>query len=260
MKKYLVVLSALVLIAFSSCKKFAGDPIEKDFNIDGVYTELEVMDAFDVIVSDEVDLITVTAGENIMPKVVVEKVGNTLKIHLKPLTNSFGSDLKVVLPYNADLTSVELSGASEFRSGYGLKGNKIEVESSGASEFYCDIEANDITLDLSGASKIESNVTANNLDIELSGASDATLIGNVNILKLDLSGASNIIKTIVERHYGLACDLCVGEMSGASDAYIHCDGTIKVDLSGASDLHFTGHAFTGDCSTSGDSDIIHDVL
>jgi len=45
-----------------------------------------------------------------------------------------------------------------------------------------------------------------------------------------------------------------------SNAYIHCDGSIKVNLSGASDLHFTGTAFTGDSSTSGASDIIHDVL
>lgn len=260
MKKHLIILSTLVLFALCGCKQFAGDPINQDFTIEGTYTKLQVESAFEVTVSKEAAKITVTAGENVMPNVLVEKNGNTLNIHLRPLTNTYGSDLKVVLPYNADLKSVDLSGASEFHSEYGLEGDEIEVESSGASEFYCDIEANDIKLDLSGASIIESNVTAKNLDIELSGSSDATLIGNVNNLKLDLSGASNIIKTIVEKHYGLACDFCQGEISGSSEAYIHCDGTIKVNLSGASDLHFSGNAFTGDSSTSGGSNIIHDVL
>ena len=49
-------------------------------------------------------------------------------------------------------------------------------------------------------------------------------------------------------------------MSGASDAYIHCDGTLKVDLSGASELHFTGGGNPADCTHSGGSEGIHDVL
>ena len=69
MKKYLFVLSALVLFAFSGCQKLAGDPISKDFPIESHYTELEVEDAFDVTVSDAVDVITVTVGEKLMPKV-----------------------------------------------------------------------------------------------------------------------------------------------------------------------------------------------
>ena len=86
------------------------------------------------------------------------------------------------------------------------------------------------------------------------------MIGEVTALKINLSGASNIVKTLEGTRYGFACDNCEGAMSGASEAYIHCDGTIRVSLSGASDLHFTGNAFTGDCTTSGGSNIIHDVL
>lgn len=260
MKKYLVVLSALVLLAFSSCQKFAGEPITKNFDISGNYTELEVQNAFDVTVSDAVEVVTVTVGENVMPKVMVEVVGNTLKIRIKDKVNFYGGEMKAVIPYNAHLTSVDLSGASEFRSEYGLEGEKVEVDLSGASDFYCDINADEISMHLSGASKIEGGVSATDLDLDLAGASDATLTGQVASLKVDLSGASNIKKTVVGNCYGLVCDQCEGSLSGASNAYIHCDGTIKVDLSGASDLHFTGTAFTGDSSTSGASEIIHDVL
>lgn len=295
MKKYLFVLSALVLFAFSSCQKFAGDPISKDFTVDGSYTALEVQDAFEVTVSDAATQVTVTAGEKVMPKVIVEIVGNTLKIRIKPMATLYGGELKAVIPYNADLTSVDLSGASEFHSEYGLEGQKVEVELSGASEFYSDVDADEIKIDLSGASNfhgdavadkveahlsgssdffgdvladeidmellgsstIEGNVSADELDLDMSGASDATLVGHVTQLKINLTGSSSIIKKVVGNRYALACDNCEGTMSGASVAYIHCDGRICVDLSGASDLHYTGDGISSGCSTtSGGSSII----
>lgn len=301
MKKYLFILSALVLFVFSGCNKItlSGNNITKEFSIEGSYTELVVENAFDVTVSDAVDQITVTTDENVMPKVLVEKDGDKLKIHLKPLSINLGTDLelKVVLPYNADLTSVTLSGASTFQSSYGLSSENIQVELSGASGFTCnfesfssnvtlsgasefhgkvdtyrvniklsgasdyfgDIQATEVAMDLEGGSNIEGKVYASNLRLEMSGASDATLEGDVTHLDIDLSGSSNIVKTVVNGCYGLTCYDCKGKMSGASEAYIHCNDNITVDLSGGSDLHFTGNAFTGDCTTSGGSHIIHEV-
>lgn len=282
MKKYLFILSAIVLFAFTSCNKIilSGNNITEEFIIDGSYTELCVENAFEVTVTDAVDQITITTDENVMPKVLVEKDGDKLKIHLKPLSINIGTDLelKVLLPYNDDLTNVDLSGASEFRSEYGLAGETVEVELSGASDFYCDINAHKVDVDLSGASNFYGDILANEADVDLSGssdiegtvdvpefdlgldgASDAKLLGQVAKLKINLTGASNIVRQVVEGRYGLVCEQCEGSMSGASSAYIHCDGNIIVNLSGASDLHFTGTAFTGDSSTSGGSEIIHEV-
>ena len=283
MKKCFAVFSVLVLFAFCGCNKviLSGNNITQEFSIEGSYTELCVENVFEVTVSDAVSQITVTTDENVMPKVVVKKDGDKLKIHLKPLSINLGTDLelKVLLPYNAGLKSVDLSGASEFHSEYGLAAEKVEVELSGASEFYCDIEAtevdvelsgasdflgdivaDDIDMSLSGSSSIKGNVTATELDLDLSGASDATLTGQTNMIKLDLSGASNIKKTIIGTQYSLSCDQCEGSMSGSSDAYIYCDGSIKVSLSGASGLHYTGNAATTGSTTSGGSNIFHDVL
>ena len=279
MKKHLIILSTLVLFAFSGCQKFAGDPITKDFSISGAYNALEVEDAFNVTVSEEATQVTITAGENIMPNVVVETVDSTLKIYLKGWHTNLGKDMTVILPYNFDLRSVDLSGASEFHSEYGLEGNKVEVELSGASDFYCDIDADEVDIDLSGASdffgdiladEIEMDLTGSStikgyvealdLDLEMSGASEATFEGQVDMLKINLSGASDIKKTVDGNRYGFACNQCEGSISGASNVYIHCDGTIKVNLSGASDLYFTGNAFTGDSTTSGGSNIYHDTL
>lgn len=279
MKNYLLILSTLVLFACGSCQKFAGDPVTQDFSIEGSYTELQVESGFEVTVSDVATAITITAGENVMPNVLVEKSGDKLRIHLKPMANSYGSEMKVILPYNADLTSVDLSGAAEFHSEHGLAGEKVDVEMSGAStfdgnisadeleidlsgasDFFGNIDADEIDMDLSGASKIEGQVTATDLDLEMSGASDATLEGQVTTLEINLSGGSNIIRKVVGNRYALVCDQCKGSMSGGSDAYIHCDGTIKVDLSGGSELHYTGNAATTDSNCTGGSNISHDVL
>ena len=279
MKKYLAILSVIFLFACSGCEKFAGESITKDFSISGSYTSLEVEDAFEVTVSDVATQVTVTAGEKVMPNVVVETINNTLKIYLKGWHTNLGKDMTVILPYNVDLTSVDLSGASGFHSEYGLEGHKVEVDLTGASDFDCDIDADEVDIDLSGASdffgdiladeiemdltgssKIKGYVEALDLDLEMSGASEATFEGQVGALKIDLTGASDINKTINGKQYGFACNRCEGTMSGASNVYIHCDGAIKVNLSGASDLHYTGNASTSGCNTTGGSDVYHDVL
>ena len=229
------------MTAFVSCSEWAGDPITQKFNIDGTYTELEVEDAFDVVVSDTATMISITAGENVMPKVRVVNNGDKLSIYLKGWASNRGKDMTVIIPYNADLKKVDLSGASDFYSEFPLTGQNVEIE-------------------LSGSSSVKGNVTASELELDMSGASDAMLTGQVSTLKLGLSGASSLKRSIVGSHYAFVCDNCEGSMSGSSDAYIHCDGSITVSLSGASDLYYTGSAVTRGSSTSGSSNIVHDEL
>lgn len=240
MKKYLLLLASISTFAFCSCSKWDGDPITKEFSVDNTYTELTVSDAFDVTVSDQVSQVTITAGDNIMSKVRVEKEGNTLKIYLKGWAISH-NDMKVLLPYNPSLKNIELSGASDFRSDFALTGPEVEIEASGASDFY-------------------GIVIADELDIDLSGASEATIDGQVTKLDMNISGSSTLEQKVVNNRYSLACEQCECSISGSSDAYIHCDGTIRGSVSGSSSLHFTGTAFTADCSTSGSSDIVHDTF
>ena len=233
MKKSLIVLSALIMMAFCGCEKWAGTPVTQEFSVNGTYTELEIQDAFEVTVSNEVSQAVVTAGDNIMSKVRVQKDGNTLKIYLKGWTVSSG-EMKVVLPYNSNLKSVELSGASDFRSAFAIVGQKVDIEISGASDFYGSVEADELELD--------------------------TIDGAVAKLDMNLSGSSDLKQKIVDGRYSLGCNNCECSVSGSSDAYIHCDGVIRGSVSGSSDLHYTGNASTSACSVSGSSSVIHDVL
>ena len=144
-------------------------------------------------------------------------------IRLKDGTYFFNSTVNIELPVNPDLTKLTLSDASD----------------------------------------IEGDVNAEELTINLRNASDAKLKGYVKKLTLNLKDASVIKKNIINSRYGFSCDECEVSMEDASDAYIHCDGTIKINtLSGASDLHYTGNATItiAPGATAGASDIKNDIL
>lgn len=267
MKKQIFLACAILLTVLTGCIEYDRSKVSKDFPIDESYSGLRVSSAISVTVSDTADKITVTAPESIMPRVEVEMDGGTLKMRLKPRRPFFRffvfrltSDIEVVIPYNPELTYVHLSGASDFHTDYGIGGNSVKVELSGSSDFFGEITAETIDLDLSGSSDIEAQVSATDLVMNLSGASDADLTGSVKNLRMALSGSSDLIEKVSHHQYGLSCEQCKVSLSGASDAFIHCDGTISGSLSGASTLLYTGNATATGLSVSGGSEIIQKAL
>ena len=220
---YRIITFTFLLSALCGCSKFAGESVTEIFDIENTYKELHISNAINVVISDTVEEVKVTAGENLLPNVILEENGNILSVGLKDGTYFFNSVVNIELPTNPNLT----------------------------------------VLDLSNASDIEGEVNAEELTINLANASDAKLTGHVGKLTLNLKNSSSIKKNIINKRYGLSCDECEVSMEDASDAYIHCDGNIKINkLSDASDLHFTGRATITltPGATAGASDIKQDVL
>ena len=258
------LLYLFICTIFCNCTTFTGEKIEKTFDIDNSYTELQIENAINVIVSNEQDQISVITTEKLINDVVIEKTDNKLRLYLKKNIHLYRSDIKIILPYNPNLQEIELSGASDFQSDFALQSKEIDIDISGASDFQCDIKADEIEIELSGSADFKGNLIAQNINIELSGSSDATLCGETNTLSIKSSGASSITKKIINNHYSLICNQCECDLSGSSDVYIHCNDNINIiNLSGASSLHYTGNAKItlndGD-NISGSSDIIHDTL
>ena len=199
MKKSIITLViAFGGILMSGCAKWDGNPITKTFSIKGNYTELEVEDAFSVFVSDTVDQVVITSGDNIMPYVVVKEEGKTLNIYIKGWRSNRGGELKVILPYNAALTTVDLSGASDFHSTFGLKGTEVDVDLSGASILEKKIVNNRYSLvcdrclgSLSGSSDAYIH-SDGNINVSLSGSSDLYYTGNATTRGCIATGGSSI--------------------------------------------------------------------
>lgn len=232
--KQTILLLSLCAILCVGCVKDYGTPTTKNYPINGNYTELSVSNAFEVTVSDQVSDVVVTVGELAHERVVVKVRDGKLYIGFKPNTHYNGKAIAVI-PANANLRSVDLSGASSFQGA--LMCNNVEIE-------------------LSGASTYRGLVETDELDIELSGASDAFIYGLCQTdMKIDLSGASTLDAA------NLNAQSVHGEMSGASNADVTFCSILNVELSGASTLTY-GHVMdcpgnsVVNCPTSGGSTVM----
>jgi len=229
MKNIVILLSLSIL--FFGCTKDWGTPVTKNYPINGAYTKLDVSNAFEVTVSDQVTDVVVTVGDLAHERVVVRVVDGELQIGFKPNTNYSGK-AKAVIPA-AVLRKLDLSGASSFTG---------------------DLRGDDVDIELSGASTYRGTVEATELDIDLSGASDAILSGACQTkMEIDLSGASTL------KAANLYAMSVYGEMSGASDADVTVCSDLNVELSGASTLTYGTSSEdchpVVNCSTSGASTV-----
>jgi hypothetical protein len=212
MKNIIILLSISIL--FFGCTKDWGVPVTRNYPVNAPYTKLDVSNAFEVTVSDQVTDVVVTVGELAQERVVVRVVDGELQIGFKPNTFGFQPNAKAVavIPANANLSDLDLSGASSFTG---------------------DLRGADVDIDLSGASTYRGNVEATELDIDLSGSSDAIIHGVCQTkMEIDLSGASTL------KAADLSAMSVYGEMSGASDADVTVCSALNVDLSGASTLTY----------------------
>ena len=134
-------------------------------------------------------------------------------------------------------------------------GNKLIIRNKLFNSNHA-LKGRSIKIDLSGSSNLNCNIEANELNLHLEGSSEANLSGRVGIINIKLGGSSSLTSRIAGNGYTLACDNCNGSMSGSSEAYIHCERSISVNLSGASDLHYSGNADISGSFTSGSSEIL----
>lgn len=224
-----IVFLVSLSILFFGCTKDWGTPATKNYPINGAYTKLDVSNAFDVTVSDQVTDVVVTVGELAHDRVVVKVVDGELQIGFKPNTNYSGK-ATAVIP-TAVLRKLDLSGASSFTGD--LLGEHVAVDLSGASVLRGDVTADDIQMDLSGASIYSGYAKSQKFDVALSGASSVTVGGYCQRrMEIDLSGGSQLEAA---RFEAMAVQ---GHMSGASKADVTVCSDLNVELSGGSMLTY----------------------
>ncbi len=240
----LVVASALVLVAFalSSCYNVggviggtgglvmgSGKSATRDFNLTD-FTQLDVGNAFQVEVTQADTFgVTITADDNLFDYIRVTREGNTLRISLDP-THRYSLGLnamqaKIKMP---TLEGVVFSGAT--------RGTIAGFKST-----------RDLSVNLSGASGLTGGIDAGNVSLEASGASSVTLTGSGKDARLNASGASRF-------NLGdFALDTADVTLSGASSGAVNAKSKLGYDLSGASNLTYSGTPVIGKSQTSGAS-------
>lgn len=192
------------------------------------FTEVEISSAFEFEIKQSSSFnISVTAEDNVIDKVQVSKVGQTLKIGLGRFTWRWPKALRasVTMP---ELRGLTVSGAS--------RGTVSDFSST-----------EDVDIKVSGASSVNGDITAGNVKFGISGASNIQLEGSANDMVASVSGASRL------NLGGFTVNNANVNFSGASSGTINLSGRLDADLSGASKLSYIGEPTMGTINTSGAS-------
>jgi hypothetical protein len=195
--------------------------------------------------------VSITAGDNLIKSVKVDKQGGTLRIR-RSLSSLRGLipgtfQAKITMPV---LDRLELSGASKGTvSGFSSQGDFIANLKGASSLAISNMSAGDMKFKLAGASKLTGQVKGADAGFDLSGASRVELEGSASNTVIDAAGASHV--DLAGFHiYGAKIRL-----SGASHTTLNIDGQLDANLSGASKLYWLGKPIMGDIKMAGASTI-----
>lgn len=160
----------------------------------------------------------VKGQENTQQHLNVKVSGNKLVIDIDRewwhLFKSFsGSEMEVTIQMPL-LTQLEASGAARIEL-FGIKGDKLQA-------------------DLSGACRLSGDVSLSNLELGLSGNSKAELSGVAKSVKTELSGSSKL------EGIDLEAETYAVELSGACTADVWANNELEGELSGASKVLYKG--------------------
>jgi hypothetical protein len=222
-----VVVVTLTAITFLLLTVVGCVPLSTETYTYTDFTRVEVGYGFQVkLVQSNEYSISVTAPTDSFNLVQVSKEGETLIISL---TETFRGSKKaeITMP---NLYQIKLSGGTRADLNGFSSSQDLKAELSGGSRMNGDMAAGDADFILSGGSHMSLSGSADNLDVNVSGGSHLTLT-DFSVSNADVS------------------------LSGGSHAVVNVDGTLDVDLSGGSDLRYTGQPTLGSINKSDGSSI-----
>jgi hypothetical protein len=289
---FFVILLTLTAMLLAGCSAIfhtsgTGQIVEKTYDFKD-FTNVEISNAYqyEITQSDNYSVV-VSTPESLVDHLDIHISGNTLYIGMKFVLFS-SSNLKITITM-PQLINLSVTGACNgTATGFDSNSN-LEIYLSGASRLDANFKAGITKLDIYGDSRITGNLTAADTEIILSGASDLNMTmqtGNTVITasgssdirgslqaadcQFNLSGAStcNISgaagKTVIAASgasdfisSGFTVQTADVKLTGASDASIRVNGTMNVDISGASTLNYSGNPTIGKIDISGASKMNH---
>lgn len=233
MKKSIVT-SLILLIAFSTnAQGWWGKKIRGNGNVITKHRTTQDYDAVAVGSSFDVELIkgkegkiTITGEENIIPYLITEVKGNTLKIHYKKNTNiSTRRKLTVTVPFT-EISSVSLGGSGNIRAKNTLSGN-------------------DISFNIGGSGNITADVDAKEIYTRIGGSGNIKLTGKTTELDCSIAGSGNI------KAYNLKTEITTANIAGSGDVRTYVSKKIKARVVGSGNIYYKGNPSKVDSKSLG---------
>jgi hypothetical protein len=233
MKRILLLLSLFVTVVSSG--RAQEVLVIRDANAElrnvGSFHSIQISHAIDVVLKQgNEEAVVVSASEaKYRDQIKTEVKDGVLRIWYEtkglPKWNKDNPRLKAYISLK-QLEALTVSGACDVKVDGILKGKKLKIHLSGASQF-------------------KGELVYDELVMEQSGASDSNVKGKVTDLFINASGASDF------KGFDLLTVNCSAEASGASDIKITVSKDLKIQSSGASDVEYKGTAIISSMKTSG---------
>ncbi len=232
MKKWMFIFILLPSFLTAQEKTIVYDEMAEERKLPA-FTELSVEGGINVYLSPfGKQAVAVSAREaGFRDLIVTEVEGGRLRIRMGTRKGSSRGDMRLKVYVSVPrLEKIIANGASDIFVNGILKGDELQIQLNGASDF-------------AGAVDVEK------LRIQQTGASDSRLSGRVNQLQVQLSGASDM------KSYGCAVNDLEAMVSGASRLEVNVNRELTVTASGASDVFYKGKGVVKKLTSTGASTI-----
>lgn len=210
----------------SSIFTLANAQQTKNYDI-SKFNSLSISGAAEVVFTQaDSTSLKVETTEKQFENVSIRQEDNTLYLRTK---GNYKDDIVFYLSAPT-LKSLEVSGASNFKSK-----NKLTTDS--------------ISINASGASNVKADLANQFIKLVLSGASEAKLSGNSNFMDANVSGASSL------KSYSLTAKKAFVLSNGASSAKVFVYDTLVANATGASSVKFKGNTIYVKADASSSSSV-----
>ena len=235
------------------------------------FSAIDASSMFTIIVTKgDVESLTITADEELMPALKSEVKNGVLKLYYKENKQNRRKQYKSpeVHITMKQLQNVDLSGNCRLTVNGVFEPKKFVAEVSGVSSLKLEINASEMTIDASGASKInlqgkttnanidasgssmmQLDLQATKADVDVSGASSISLSGKADRASFDASGASKI------NAFDFEIKKATTELSGSSRLQVNAADELSIEVSGMSVVYYKGNPTFKSIETSGMSKI-----
>lgn len=196
------------------------------------YDGISVGGSFDVIlIKGKEGEITIKGEENIIPYIVTEVKGGTLKVRYKKNTNiRTTKTLTVTVPFKA-IEKVSLGGSGNIRSESVIKADELSVGLGGSGDIKLTIEANELSAKIGGSGNIK-------------------LEGNAKEFNASIAGSGSI------KAYGVKASIANSNIAGSGNVRITVTDKIKAKVVGSGNIYYKGDPAKIDIKSVGSGDVI----
>jgi hypothetical protein len=231
----LILTACLVFImmaTISSCMTIgSGNVISEDRAVSG-FSKVLIKGSGNLFIGQgDVESLTITAEDNLIPLITTTVSGDTLTISQKQGTSISAAKSREIYLKVKDLVSISASGSVNINCS-GLSTKNLNIKTTGSSDV------------------IISNLIATGVDISASGSGNYTLAGKTDNLKIAFSGSSDCSAENLESKE------CTVKSTGSGNISINVKDNLNVFIGGSGTVSYIGNP-TIDSKITGSGKLEH---